>query len=197
MICSRVTRGCGLLTPAPPGWGLESPGPRFWRQDLKGLWHEQPALPSQAAPAPPPSPLLAMTVAQGIDLALCAVPVTRSRPHLFGEEKGGSVAPNRGGIHRQGPGEGSGLPGTGQAWRGARREREEEGSRLYHWGRVFYSGWGSAWVEVREEGGGSLTLITSSSVGRRVSWPCPQGVPSLRGEEGLCHQSPRLEGIEP
>lgn len=36
----------------------------------------------------------------------------------------GSVVPNRGGIHGQGPGEGRRLPGTGQAWRTARRERE-------------------------------------------------------------------------
>lgn len=77
-----------------------------------------------APPQRPPGPLLAATLALGIDLALCAVPEVHSRPHLFGEEKGGSVVPNRGGIHGQGPGEGSRLPGTGQAWRSARREQE-------------------------------------------------------------------------
>lgn len=48
-------------------------------------------------------------------------------------------------------------------------------------GRGLYSGWGAVWVEVWKEGGGSLTLITSQSEGRRARWPCPQGVPSLPG----------------
>lgn len=54
-------------------------------------------LPSAWVPSPP---LLAAMLAQGIDLALCVVvPMSLSRLHLFGEEKGGSVVTNRGGIH--------------------------------------------------------------------------------------------------
>lgn len=108
--------GSELLVSAPPGWSLE--WPRFQRLDLEGLRMGRPLPPAWL----PPPQLLAASLAPGIDLALCVViPVSQSRPHLFGEEKGGFVVPNRGGIHGQGRGGGS-LPGTGQAWRRARRE---------------------------------------------------------------------------
>ena len=78
----------------------------------------------QSGCRPPPPPLLAATLTQGIDLVLCvAVPVFRSTPHLFGEEKGGSVVSNRGGIHGQAWGQGR-LPGTDPAWRSSSRERK-------------------------------------------------------------------------
>lgn len=64
-------------------------------------------------PTPPPPSAGSLTHPR-IDLALCVViPVSHSRPHLFGEEKGGSVVPNRVGFMDK-KGEGS-LPGTGQA----------------------------------------------------------------------------------
>lgn len=78
-------------------------------------------LPSAWTPSPS---LLAAAPAQGIDLALCAaVPVPRSRPHLFGEEKVGSVVPNRGGIHGQALGAGS------PAWYGPGLEEYQERER--------------------------------------------------------------------
>lgn len=88
--------------------------------------------------------LLAATLAQGIDRALCAVvPVSCSRPHLFGEEKGGSVVPNRGGIHGQAQGVGwpawyrAGLEERQQRVRGGLRHGP--GSCLCPGGRVLYS----------------------------------------------------------
>lgn len=96
-VCSGVTQraGCGSQD------GVQS-GPNFRGWTSRGGGMNRLLSPAWMPPHPPAPPLLAATRGQGIDLALCVVvPVSRSRPHLFGEEKGGSVVPNRGGIHGQ------------------------------------------------------------------------------------------------
>lgn len=124
-------------------------------------------LPSAWTPSPS---LLAAAPAQGIDLALCAVvPVPRSRPHLFGEEKVGSVVPNRGGIHGQALGAGS------PAWYGPGLEEYQERERGRCWGRALGSclcPWSRAlscgWVKVQEEGDESPALLIFRSEGGRA-----------------------------
>lgn len=149
-------------------------------------------LPHAPHPLPaPPGPLLAATLAQGIDLALCAIPVVHSRPHLFGEEKGGSVVPNRGGIHGQGPGEGSRLPGTSQAWRTARRERDRRRGPACTIGAECYILGGGLCVGGcrRGEEGVSPPLLPSLKEGER-------GGPGLR-ESLVFHQYPCLGSHSP
>lgn len=106
LLWGSLGRAVGI---GPPGWELSvalipEAGPQ-------GVVNGQTA---PTNPTPPPPSAGSLTHPR-IDLALCVViPVSHSRPHLFGEEKGGSVVPNRGGIHGQERGGGS-LPGTGQA----------------------------------------------------------------------------------
>lgn len=106
LLWGSLGRTVGL---SPPGWEL--------RVALISESGPQGVVDGQTAPTNPTPPhrVLAASFIPRIDLALCVViPVSHSRPHLFGEEKGGSVVPNRGGIHGQDRGGGS-LPGTGQA----------------------------------------------------------------------------------